>query len=413
MKRLFCLLGLASSVAVGSTQEPTGDNLYERSRSAIMAGQYVEASAILEAEAFTKDSSPSTVARQLWTQFTPFMTNELDPAVFGAETPPADPVMLAALTRARPVDAIEEIARRAKTAKIVILNEAHYSPRDRAFALEVARALRPLGFSTLAAETLQNYPAPGFAKSGGEQFDADGVVRRTTGFYTADPVFAGFLRGARALGYRTVAYEQRRDQSTPDGDVPEREEAQARNIWAFLRKEPRAKLFIYVGHGHVSEASDGGDSAMMAERLKRLSGIDPLTIDQVQLAGLRPSLRAVQRAASVRLGGHPGIFSVAGKPLILGMHHPDAVDLQVVHPLRTYRYGRPSWLAKMGGVPGKIPEDLRPTTGKRLVQAFDASEPADAVPLDQVLVEAGKSSPMLMLPKDRKIRFAIQDYKLN
>jgi hypothetical protein len=49
-----------------------------------------------------------------------------------------------------------------------------------------------------------------------------------------------------------------------------------------------------------------------------------------------------------------------------------------------------------------------PKSGRRLVQAFVANESADAVPMDQVIVEAGKPVPKLMLPKG-KYRFAIQD----
>lgn len=409
MRRPVRLLAVLSLLATAAVQTPPETDLFTTARNAILAGRYLDATTMLEAEAFRPDANPNGPARQLWTQFMPFMTNALDPAVFGAETPPADPAMLAQLARANPQDAIAEIVRRGRHARIVILNEAHFSPRDRAFALEVARALRPLGFSILAAETLRNYPEKGLAPTGGEQLQADGIVRRSTGFYSADPVFAGFLRGAHALGYKTVSYEQRAGQSTPEGGVPEREEAQAQNLMAVLRADLKGRMLIYVGHGHLNEASEGGDSAMMGERLKRLSGIDPLTIDQVQLAGLRPGRRALQMAASARVGRRPAIFMTGDTPLVLGVGYPGAVDLQVVHPLRTYRDGRPSWLATLGGHPVTVPAGLLPKSGKRLVQAFDAAEPADAVPIDQVLVEAGQSAPMLMLPFGRRIRYVVQD----
>ncbi|RDE06977.1 hypothetical protein [Sphingomonas aracearum] len=409
MRHLLGLLATTSLLGSASAQEPKQVDLYTVSRNAVMAGRYLDATAVLEAEAFKPGAAVNGLPRQLWTQYTPFVTGELDPAVFGADTPPADPAMLAQLAAARPRDAVAEIARRARDTRIVILNEAHFSPRDRAFALEVARALRPLGYSVLAAETFRNDPEAGQPATGGEQLQQDGIVRRSTGFYSADPVFANFLRGAHALGYRTVAYEQRRDQTTPDGGVPEREEAQAQNLLAMLRANPAAKVLVYVGHGHVMEGSSSAGPAMMAERLKRLSGIDPLTVDQVRLAGLRPRLRVVQMAASARVGSRPAIFMKGDTPLILGDGDAGAVDLQVVHPLRSYRHGRPSWLATFGGRPVAIAPALLPTTGKRLIQAFDAAEPADAVPLDQVLVEAGKPAPMLLLPAGRRIRYAVQE----
>ena len=46
--------------------------------------------------------------------------------------------------------------------------------------------------------------------------------------------------------------------------------------------------------------------------------------------------------------------------------------------------------------------------GRRLIQAFVAGESADAVPMDQVLVTAGETPPVLMLAQG-KYRFAVQD----
>jgi hypothetical protein len=87
--------------------------------------------------------------------------------------------------------------------------------------------------------------------------------------------------------------------------------------------------------------------------------------------------------------------------------YASAVDLQVVHPPRSYRFGRPAWLATLGGKPIAIPKELLPIKGHRLIQVFPAGAPADAVPLDQVLVEAGGAVPMLMTPPG-PVRFQTQ-----
>lgn len=408
MRFLVMVLGALGLAASALAQDPLDSNLFVTARTALLNGRYLDAATMLEAKAFSPGVKVSNPERQLWTQIMPFMTNEIDPILFGRDTPPIDPDDQRALDRALPHDAIAEIVRQARATDVVILNEAHYSPRDRAFALDVARALRPLGFSILAAETLRNFPQVGFARSGGEQFQADGVVRQSTGFYSADPVYANFLRGARSLGYRAVSYERRLDQNTPDLGIADREQAQAENLMATLRTRSGAKMLIYVGHGHLSEASAGGDVAKMGERLKRLSGIDPLTIDQVLLGGFRPDRRALSTAASARVKKRPSIYLNGSVPLVFG-YGPGAVDLQVVHPARSYRNGRPSWLSGPDSRAVAVPAKLLPTTGRRLVQAFDANEPADAVPLDQVLVEAGKPAPMLVLPRGRRVRFAMQD----
>ena len=92
-------------------------------------------------------------------------------------------------------------------------------------------------------------------------------------------------------------------------------------------------------------------------------------------------------------------------PLILG-RYAGAVDLQVVHPARAYRYGRPQWLVEMGGTPLAIPKELLPTSGRRLIQVFAADAPPDAVPLDQIVVQAGAPLPMLFAPAV-PVRFTI------
>ncbi|HMC91390.1 MAG TPA: hypothetical protein VKI45_02920, partial [Allosphingosinicella sp.] len=80
----------------------------------------------------------------------------------------------------------------------------------------------------------------------------------------------------------------------------------------------------------------------------------------------------------------------------------------VVHPRTRFVGGRPAWLMEMGRRPQPVPARLLPRSGRRLVQAFLAAEPDDAVPVDQVLVEAGRPAPRLMLPRGR-IRYAVQD----
>lgn len=65
----------------------------------------------------------------------------------------------------------------------------------------------------------------------------------------------------------------------------------------------------------------------------------------------------------------------------------------------------------MGGyrAPYEIPKQLLPASGRRLIQAFFLEEGDQAIPMDQVLVEAGaKPPPNLMLPKG-KFRFTYQE----
>ena len=220
------------------------------------------------------------------------------------------------------------------------------------------------------------------------------------------------MRQALALGYSPIAYEQDAEQQKRgEPGIPGREQAQAENLAAALRANPGGKLFVYVGFSHVAEAPlehGEGDMEWMAARLRKLTGIDPLTIEQTSLAE-DSSARGGREAWALvapRLR-RSSVLRLEGRPFALG-RYANAVDLQIVHPPTRLRGGRPDWLAGLGRKPLSIPVALLPERGRRLVQAFLAEEPKDSVPLDQLLVEAGRPAPKLMLPA-RRIRFAVQE----
>lgn len=365
MKRIAVIASLAGGLALSGAAILCAQKVpvspVSAAQEALGRGHYLSAIDGLKRAAYAPDGKVrDPVAFQVWQQFLPFMTTELAPSAPNRND--SDEMLgrgwASKIAAARPRDAVAEIVRRARATSIVILNEAHGSPRDRAFGLVVARALRPLGYSVLAVEAIRTYPIAGTTLSGAEQLRADGFARMGTGDYTRDPVFAGFLREALALGYDPVAYDATTAQmASGGGGVAGREQAQADNlVAAIFAKRPAAKVFIYVGVSHVAEASLGG-AERMAARLKRMTGVDPLTIDQATLTDV--SARSAYDLAAARVGGRPGIFFTKRRPLVLG-RYAGAVDLQVVHPRRSYRFGRPSWLAALGGRPVPIPKDLVP-----------------------------------------------------
>jgi hypothetical protein len=370
-------------------------------------GEYLAAIDALERAAF--DSSGNVTNRsayQMWYQLRPLIGGHASPPVLAPGAPPLSPDDAKRLSAAESVDALASIRSAGLKTRIVILNEAHHSPRDRAFALEVARTLRPLGYTILAAEAFSN---PDAAKdSPVDRMARDGYPRLDSGHYTNDPVFADFVRQALVLGFRPAAYEQKRSQSVPGGGIAAREQAQAENIAKLMAANPEAKVFAYVGFSHVLEAPVDGDMEWMAARLKKLTGIDPLTIDQANLgeASMHRWGREAQalvatrirKASVLRLGG---AFVKVGK-------YAHAVDLQVFQPRTHLIQGRPSWLKQTGRTAQAVPSNLLPSKGRRLIQAFLADEGEGAIPIDQVLVEAGKPVPSLMLP-ERPVRYAVQN----
>lgn len=382
------------------------------------AGRYMAASfGLLDRLHLSQPSQiPDADVFDQWAQVMSCMTNlpSFNPAAgVDFKVPPSQ---LADLRDATAVPAIEEIVRRARHTRIVILDENHLDPRNRAFALAVARALHPLGYSVLAIEALKGAADYGEARAKMATLVADKHAKPSTGYYFDDPVFADFLRQSLALGYQPVNYETTRTDYSADPKVAQgqREKDQAgalmrRAVTAF----PKAKILIYVGEHHAAErpiAAEGGDVRMMADYLKEASGIDPLTIDQAGLSALpmnRPNVD-LYAVAATKAPRQSMVPMRHGQPLTVGLL-AGSVDLQVVHPPVTFDHGRPTWLRSLGRMPTPVPQRLLPTTGTRLVQAFLAAEGKDTIPIDQVLVTTGKPAPWLMLPH-AAIRYAIQDW---
>jgi hypothetical protein len=306
--------------------------------------------------------------------------------------------------------ALAVIVREARDRQIVILNEAHTVARHRAFGLRVALELRKLGFEYLAMEALS---------SRGDT--ANLAARRypvaSDGHYINEPFFGDFIRQALAAGYTPIAYERKYDASFAALDmfdkVSGREETQAQNIVdRVLAKDPRARILVFVGHGHVVKGTvdmDGRSQRWMAERLRQKAGVEPLCIDQTQTGGQRDVERDRLLAERVFAVLDTDAFVLESKATDRTYWPAGGVDIRVWHRPERLEDGRPHWMSMDGyRAPRPIPVELLPQQGRRLVQAFVEGESEDAVPMDQVLVTAGEKPPVFMLPKG-KYRFAVQE----
>lgn len=157
-------------------------------------------------------------------------------------------------------DVFTTIAALANDNQIIILNEDHFYPKHRLFAMELLDILKQKGFTTISMET--------FVPNEGNNTAL--IPNSKNGFYIKDPYFGHFVREANAMGFNLLGHENQ------DRNVP-REIGQAKNIMKILEKNPKEKIFIYVGHGHLEEE---GESRVMASYLKEYSNIDPITINQ-------------------------------------------------------------------------------------------------------------------------------------
>lgn len=382
----------------GSVLAQSAVNHVERMR---LEGRYLPQYLDLQARTAAGDEA----ARQQLSQYAALLGDEATALGVVAQARRAN-ARLPDLTGATMVNALDTIAEAAADRQIVILNEAHNHSRHRAFAAQVMRRLRPLGFEWFAAETFmprQPEPAPMISDYRvGEPF------LHRYGYYSQDPVFAETVREAARLGYRLMDYEFRRDQYAPDGSdmdtrMAYREEAEAENlITNILRPHPGARVLVYCGYSHAMESpTDHGE--WFASRLKRKTGIDPLTIEQASnTPDLRPEddeahVAAVQAALAPE---EPVIVrradgSVVGMPLYEGQ-----MDLSVFHPRLAPVRGRPGWLAA-DAERRLIDIDVPETEGPALLQALWSDEGLAGVPADQVLLVEGQRRATLALRPGR------------
>ncbi|MEW6022046.1 MAG: hypothetical protein AB1807_07895 [Pseudomonadota bacterium] len=321
--------------------------------------------------------------------------------------PPATVRQMALLEHAAAEDAIAAIVREASTKRIVLINEAHHVPMHRAFAQRLAAELKKIGYRYLACET--------FNSLGAQAANAKRYTVRNAGYYTSEPVFAGFVIAALADGWTLVPYEfDDIHVRAPAEQMRLREEMQARNLVdRIFTKDKDAKVLVFVGYSHHHKAPEAEPKMiLMGEHLRRMSGLPTLHVDQVDFiahpdpADENPLYAPLLTRYSIR--GPIVLRNADGSyPILLGAH--GRIDMQVIHPRYPVLHGRPGWLVSLAGrSPAPVPAQLLPPSGRRVIKATPADAPEDAVPTDIVLVEAGKPAPALML-MDGKYRFSYED----
>lgn len=153
-----------------------------------------------------------------------------------------------------------KIAEITKENQVIMLNEDHYYPKHRLFAMELLETLKANGYSYLTLEGFNS-----------ESSEKESTPNYKNGIYTDEPYFAHFIRKAIALGFIVTGHE-----NFEKGI--DRELGQAKNIIKILEKDPNTKIFVYVGHSHIEKKDD--KDKWMAEYFKELSGINPITINQ-------------------------------------------------------------------------------------------------------------------------------------
>ncbi|HKP37576.1 MAG TPA: hypothetical protein VJT71_12030 [Pyrinomonadaceae bacterium] len=292
----------------------------------------------------------------------------------------------------QPEDALKVIEREAQKTRLVIWGEEHHLPQTRSLYEALLRMLWRQGYRYLAAETFDEYL----------------LNRKITypdyksGYYVRDPVFGNAIRTAINLGYELIPYDT--NKLGPRGDSSFRDRTQAERIKArIFDRDPHAKVLIIAGRGHASEEPAQDGWTPMASVLKRLTGINPLTLYAPRMTQrLTPEEEdSVYRFATSRgLVNKPMIFVNRSDRRLLGSTEGD-LDAYIFWPRVRVINGRPDWMIReLGRRAVKIPAPLLKGPGLRLIQVFRNGDPASSIPIDQVVIDT-KVDKVLMLPSGR------------
>lgn len=296
-------------------------------------------------------------------------------------------------------DAVQAIAKAAEGRQLVLVNEAHHDAHTRELTLALLPRLRAMGFTYFAAEALGDND-PDLMKRGYPRWDSGSE-------YLHEPMLGEILRKATQLGFIIVPYEADSDSTAG------RESAQANNLYQrVFAKDPHARLFVHAGYAHVDKAPGRlGDAKPMAAVLAKLSGIEPLSIDQTQFRDANPRLShfaydqlvaqfqpsrpvvLVNRSSGALWSSEPALHDIS---VILP---PDANAAKAIKEAPSWytldgqavaarsmkaTLSRPDWL-DLGGQRFALPINttLCGSTIPCIVEAFYLREPYDAVAADR------------------------------
>jgi hypothetical protein len=281
----------------------------------------------------------------------------------------------------------------AREYRVIMINEAHDQPMHRAFTLSLLEDLYKRGYRYLAMEMLNNFS--------GNSLD---TLNARTGHFCAEPVAGELIRRALELGYSLVSYE---DTLAQEHSATQRDSIQAAHIYAVLLRDSSAKILVHAGYGHIAERNLDSGYIPMGMAFKKMSGIDPLTIDQTDMSECSDFAygRFFYDAYLQKFPILTPSIALAGDNPINPTHN-DIYDLAVIHPRTLYRDGRPTWLT-LGG--RRQPFYVKPPSPQTfLVQAYYQFEsfhlrPGQAIPADQTYVATATGSYLLYLRRGNYI----------
>ncbi|MET0330543.1 MAG: hypothetical protein ABW154_03860 [Dyella sp.] len=301
----------------------------------------------------------------------------------------------------RATDAVETITSLARDRRVVMLNEAHHDAATRLLTLALLPRLRAAGFTHFAVEALN---------ASDHQLMQRGYPIEASGSeYLHEPIYGELVRTAIKLGFVVVAYDSEAQH------MDQRESEQARHLYQqVLKGNPSARLLVHAGYAHIDKAVGRlGAVEPMAAVLQRLSGLEVLSIDQIQL-------RAIQGRHESPLYRHVIENYRPSGPIVLlnrddgrpWSMNPTRHDANVILPWRSVdQDSRPDWLS-LGGQRVRRPIDSGECREQTpcLIEARYAGETRDAIAADRyVFLKPNSHADLYLKPGRYQLRVSRAD----
>jgi len=217
-------------------------------------------------------------------------------------------------------DAVDEITKLTASRQLVLINEAHHDAHTRELTLELLPKLRAQGFNYFAAEALIDKDSA-LAKRG-YPLKSSGTE------YLHEPTYGEIVRTALRLGFKVVSYD------VDERQQADREAGQAENLYKkVFAHDPNARLFVHAGYAHIDKAKGRLNNILpMAAHLKRLTGIEPFSIDQSQLREQVPRGDDAYDRLILEFKPSEPIVLVNRNNGIVWSQHPTWYDVNVLLP---------------------------------------------------------------------------------
>ncbi|GGY23810.1 hypothetical protein GCM10008098_16690 [Rhodanobacter panaciterrae] len=317
-----------------------------------------------------------------------------------------------------PASAADVVTKLASDRRTVLVNEAHHDAHTRQLTLALLPRLRALGFNYFAAEALVDEDAALMQR--GYPTMASGTE------YLREPSYGDIVRMALKLGYTVVSYDVDR------GTTQDREIGQANNLYKkVFAKDPNARLFVHAGYAHIDKAKGRlGSTIPMAMQLQKLTGIEPLSVDQTQFREQIPSepddyqqlikefppdgpTVLLNRITSKPWSAHPDLYDVnvilppTGQgALDSGYVQPSTIvhDMVRAQPMLAHYVNtqRPEWLTLHNErFPYAVSTALCKVTSPCVVDAHYIDESNDAIAADRYAFMQGETASKLYLRPGR------------